>query len=46
MTEMEQGAVGGIRPLIPKVEGKKNFPRKSARYVGPAKKEFVTKVVG
>jgi hypothetical protein len=37
---------GGIRPLVPKVEGKKNFPRKPARYVGPAKKEFVTKVVG
>ncbi len=38
--------MGGIRPLVPKVEGKKNFPRKPARYVGPAKKEFVTKVVG
>jgi hypothetical protein len=37
---------GGIHPLVPKVEGKKNFPRKPARYVGPAKKEFVTKVVG
>ncbi len=43
---MGPGAAGGIHPLVPKVEGKKNFPRKPARYVGPAKKEFVTKVVG
>jgi hypothetical protein len=43
MTEMGPGAAGWIRPLVPKVEGKKNFPRKPAR---PAKKEFVTKVVG
>ncbi len=46
MTEMGPGAAGGIRPLVPKDEGKKNFPRKPARYAGPAKKEFVTKVVG
>ena len=43
MTEMGPGAAGWICPLVPKVEGKKNFPRKPAR---PAKKEFVTMVVG
>ncbi len=42
MTEMGPGASGWICPLVPKVEGKKNFPRKPAR---PAKKESVTKVV-
>jgi hypothetical protein len=41
MTEMGPGAVGWIRSLVPKVEEKKNFPRKPAR---PAKKEFVRKV--
>ena len=29
-----------------KIEGKKNFNRKPARYAGLAKKEFVSKVVG
>jgi hypothetical protein len=46
MAEMGPGAAGWIRPLIPKVERMKNFPRKPARYVGPAKKEFMTKVAG
>ena len=38
----------GIRPPVeaPKIEGKKNFNRKPARYAGLAKKEFVSKVVG
>ncbi len=32
--------------MAPKIEGKKNFNRKSARHAGLAKKEFVSKVVG